>query len=62
MKSKTNYFDIKDGDEVVEVGFIEAHKDTSKDGSGADQKLDIYKVTLVGSTKVHYLYAHEVEI
>ena len=62
MKSKVSYFDIKANDEVVEVDFIAAHKDTSKDGLGGSQDLDIYKVTTVGGTKVHYLYSHEVEL
>jgi hypothetical protein len=61
VKSKTNYFDIKEGDIVEVVEFVKAHTEERKDGNNIEQKLDIFKVVLPNTTKVHYLYEFEVE-
>jgi len=62
MKSKVDYFDINKGDIVEVVEFVEAHTDTRKDGNDVVQRLDIYKVVLPDTTKIHYLYDFETEI
>lgn len=61
VKSKVNYFDVKEGDIVEVVEFVKAHTEERKDGDHIEQKLDIYKVVLPNSTKVHYLYNFEVK-
>lgn len=61
VKSKVNYFDVKVGDVVEVVEFVQAHTEERKDGNHIEQKLDIYKVVLPYSTKIHYLYDFEVE-
>lgn len=61
VKSKVNYFDVKEMDIVEVVEFVKAHTEERKDGDHIEQKLDIYKVVLPNSTKVHYLYDFEVE-
>lgn len=61
MKSKVNYFDVKKGDTLEVVEFVEAHTEKRKDGNDVEQKLDIFKVVLPNETKVHYLYDFEVE-
>ncbi|UZV41152.1 hypothetical protein vBVpaMR16F_86 [Vibrio phage vB_VpaM_R16F] len=61
VKSNVNYFDVKQDDIVEVVEFVEAHTEERKDGNHIEQKLDIYKVVLPDSTKIHYLYEFEVE-
>ena len=61
VKSKVNYFDVKEMDIVEVVEFVKAHTEERKDGNHIEQKLNIYKVVLPNSTKVHYLYDFEVE-
>lgn len=61
MKSNVDYFDIKKGDEVEVVEFVEAHTESRKDGNDIEQKLDIYKVKLPNGNKIHYLYDFETD-
>lgn len=60
VTSNVDYFDVHTGDSCKVVGFLKAHKDSSKDGLTGDQKLDILKVVPEGSKKIHYLYSMEV--
>jgi hypothetical protein len=61
IRSKVDYFDIKNGDVVEVVEFVEAHTESRKDGNDIVQRTDIYKVVPDGSTKIHYLLSVEVE-
>lgn len=61
LKSKVDYFDISKGDEVFIIEFVEANIEPRKDGNDIEQKLDLYKVVLPNTGKVHYLFTFEVE-
>ncbi|AGH32156.1 hypothetical protein VPHG_00089 [Vibrio phage 11895-B1] len=62
MKSLVDYHDIRVGDDLKVVEFMEAHTETRKDGNDVEQKLDIYKVVLPDTTKIHYLYTFEISV
>ena len=61
LKSKVDYFDVKKGDLVEVVDFMEAHTEVRKDGNDIEQKLDLYVTVLPNTTKQHYLFTFEVE-
>lgn len=62
MKSKVDYFDIKCGDEVFELEFCPIQDKVIKDERG-QQTLDYYKVLPnKSSSRIHYLFAFEVDV
>lgn len=57
VTSNVDYFDIKKGDKVNVVGFIQSSPDVNEN----TPKLDIFKVVLPNTIKIHYLFTYEVK-